>query len=479
MLIDSLIALKNNCHYLLAKVLQETVKAVRSICLNTLQEKVLRRTWEGKTYAEIAEETYHDPDYIKRIGSGLWKLLSEALGETVNKKNIHVVIQRKNRNHCKYDKQRINISSIEPQSNSLNSHNSTSIEQHKAIAKHQDWQENIDVSMFYGRTKEIATLNKWIVQDRCRLITLLGIAGVGKTALAVKVVKQIENEFKYVIWRSLRNQPSFSTWLAEIILFFSPQKDFDRSQTIDAQLSYLMTYLRQYRCLLILDNTESILQSGQPGGKYLQDYQGYGQLLRLIQDEQHQSCLLITSSEKPTGLSVREGKNSSVRSLKIGGLSRSKAQKILNNKNIFPAEKNSQHLVDYYAGNPLALKIVAVTIESLFAGDVTAFLPQGTIIFGDIWQLLDRQFQRLSNLEQQIMYCLAVNRESTTLRELQQNLTPTVSYRELLETLESLQGRSPIESTSEGFIQQPLVLEYTLEKLTVSQKLDARLADFI
>jgi hypothetical protein len=33
-----------------------------------------------------------------------------------------------------------------------------------------------------------------------------------------------------------------------------------------------------------------------------------------------------------------------------------------------------------YAGNPLALKIVATTIQGLFDGDVAQFLAQGTPI---------------------------------------------------------------------------------------------------
>jgi hypothetical protein len=37
-----------------------------------------------------------------------------------------------------------------------------------------------------------------------------------------------------------------------------------------------MEYLRQYRCLLVLDNAESVLQSGEPGGQYRSGYERYG-----------------------------------------------------------------------------------------------------------------------------------------------------------------------------------------------------------
>lgn len=78
--------------------------------------------------------------------------------------------------------------------------------------------------------------------------------------------------------------------------------------------------MRQKRCLLIFDGWENILSSKKLGGQYLNHYQGYGQLLRRVQDEQHQSCVLITSREKPTGLSLREGKKSVVRSHVVKGL---------------------------------------------------------------------------------------------------------------------------------------------------------------
>lgn len=37
-----------------------------------------------------------------------------------------------------------------------------------------DWGEAPDVSSFYGRAAELATLEQWIVSDRCRLVALLG-----------------------------------------------------------------------------------------------------------------------------------------------------------------------------------------------------------------------------------------------------------------------------------------------------------------
>jgi hypothetical protein len=40
--------------------------------------------------------------------------------------------------------------------------------------QNQDWREAIDVSVFYGHEQEILQLGQWILEDRCRLVVLLG-----------------------------------------------------------------------------------------------------------------------------------------------------------------------------------------------------------------------------------------------------------------------------------------------------------------
>ncbi|MGB3652823.1 MAG: CHAT domain-containing protein [Rivularia sp. (in: cyanobacteria)] len=328
----------------------------------------------------------------------------------------------------------------------------------------QDWGEAIDVSAFYGRNEEVNTLEKWIVTDNCRLITVVGMGGIGKTALSVKLAELVEDKFDYLIWRSLRNAPSIEELLNDLIGFLSAEHQIVLTDSLDRQISQLIDCLRAARCLVILDNLESILASDDPGS-YRQGYQGYGQLLRCVADTSHESCVLVTSREPPKGFSARKGDNLPVRMLTLRGLNYSEAKKVLAQKGLSPSEQEINRLVECYAGNPLAIKIAATTIEDIFAGDITDFLEAGTIICGDIFDLLDCQFVRLSILNKQIIYWLAINREWVSLKDLQSDIIDVVKMRDLLAALEYLQSRCLIENNSGKFTLQPVVMEYVIEEL--------------
>jgi WD40 repeat protein/transcriptional regulator with XRE-family HTH domain len=335
---------------------------------------------------------------------------------------------------------------------------------------HQDWGEAIDVSNFYGRTEELATLKQWIINDHCRLITLNGMGGIGKTALSVKLAQLLQTEFQYLIWRTLRNAPPVQELLTDMMGFLCVQNAATPG-SLDSQISQLMESLRAFRCLLVLDNAESILGSDQRAGAYREGYEGYGQLLRCIGETRHQSCLLLTSREKVRDLSIKEG--AKIRALRLVGLGTEAGQAVIREKGFSVSIDEGQALINHYAGNPLALKIVATTIQELFGGNATQFLDQGTVIFGDISDLLDRQFERLLALEKQVMGWLAIQREWMSLSELQQDIVPPVPQRSLIEALESLQLRSLIEKMTPmqresrplSFTQQPVVMEYVTSRL--------------
>lgn len=327
------------------------------------------------------------------------------------------------------------------------------------------WEEIVDVSVFYGRTEELNTLEHWILKDRCRLVAILGMGGIGKTTLSVKLAEQIQHSFEVVIWQSLRNGPPVKEILTNLLQFLSHEQKIDLTENVGEQASQLMDCLRSKRCLLVLDNLETILTSSNCAGHYREGYEGYSELLRRVGEERHQSCLVLTSREKPKRFGAIEGKTLPVRSLQLTGLNEAEGQAILKTKGLFGAENSSTVLVNCYSGNPLALKIVATTIKDLFDGNVTEFLTQSTVIFGDIRELLEQQFERLSALEKEIMYWLAVNREPVSLSQLRKNIVSSITHQKLLEALESLKRRCLIEHSTARFTLQTVVMEYVTAQL--------------
>lgn len=327
-----------------------------------------------------------------------------------------------------------------------------------------DWGEAVDVSIFYGRTEEIATLKQWTVEDRCRLVALLGMGGIGKTSLAARLGEQIRDEFEYVVWRSLRNAPSIHELLTSLIRFLPSQHD-DLPETLNGQISLLSECLNQNRCLIILDNVEAILQGGQRAGLYRQGYEDYSELIRRLGESSHRSCLILTSREKPREVGLLEGTLRPVRSLQLSGLKKEDGQKILQAEGTSGSETEQQQILEHYAGNPLALKIAATTIQDLFGGSINEFITQGTSVFGDIRDLLDQQFSRLSELGKSVIYWLAINRESISLAELREDIVLPIAPQKLLEALESLGRRSLIEKNAALFTLQPVVMEYVTDQL--------------
>jgi hypothetical protein len=276
-----------------------------------------------------------------------------------------------------------------------------------------DWGETPDAGSFYGREREQETLEHWLVADRCRLVAIVGIGGIGKTVLATKVARQVSSHFDYLIWRSLINAPPLTSMLRGWFQILSQQQLNHLPDHLDEQLELLFDYLRRQRCLLILDNVETIMQ-GSPAGQYRPGYEVYGQLIQRFGDSEHQSCLLLTSRERPQGLARLANDNTLIRFHQLAGLADSAGLAILQRQGLSGPAPVLEGLVEHYSGHPLALKLIAQTIQELFAGDIEAFLQEEAVIFDDIRDVLDQQFARLSALEQDIMVWLAIELEAVS-----------------------------------------------------------------
>ncbi|TAF56402.1 MAG: hypothetical protein EAZ60_09880 [Oscillatoriales cyanobacterium] len=435
------------------KITNDLVIAKKGKSLTPLQNAILQVSWEDEKYSDVREQYQHQyhNGYIKNQASLLLKLLSEILGVTVTKKTFRALLEER------FQSKEVTQSQVREQCEQL------------VTTPNVDWGTAERVYYCYGRTQELGTLEKWI-EDKCQLIFLLGEGGIGKTTLSIELAKEIQNKFDYIIWRSLEKSPPVEKFLADAIKLFSNQQETTLPETLEDQITRLIHYLESSHCFLILDNAESILQSGSHIGQYLEGYQGYGDLLKRIAQSSHESCLLITSREIPEAIDLMASENQRIQSLELDGLKVEEGRKIFTKIGDFFGSENEWNLViEHYAGNPFALKVAAKEIQYSLSGNLSVLVQNyfegGLLIFNKINDLLERQFDRLSPSEQVIMYWLAINYESVLYKELQEDIFSREFKIKILQSLASLRRRSLIENTELGYTQLPVLREHVINRL--------------
>src|SRR5260370_11318541 len=235
-----------------------------------------------------------------------------------------------------------------------------------STSSHFDWGDALDVHDFYGREAERLQLEQWVLQERCQVVSVLGMGGIGKSALSVTLMHQVAPAFQSVVFRSLRDPPPCQDLLADCLQVLSPQTLSALPSSLERRMDLLLACLQRQRCLLMLDSLETLLQAHNPEGGYRVGYEDYAALLSRVADAPHQSCLLITSREMPAELEPLERRRASVRALRLAGLEQEACEQLFEERDVVGSTQDRQRLVQLYAPNPLALKIVAASIVELF-----------------------------------------------------------------------------------------------------------------
>jgi ABC-type cobalamin/Fe3+-siderophores transport system ATPase subunit len=424
--------------------------------LDDLEKAILKGLWQGQTYNQIADESgYNSQNYIGDVSRKLFKILSEQLGEDINKSNFCWTIERlaNSYNNSLQQVSLINNSHINWCSN--NPQNSSKDREQDSYEKsYHELTIAPKITHFYGRERELQTLSHWLINQNTRLISIVGLPGIGKTTLIKRFVDLNLQNFNIIIWKNIKLSDSLDSIIAEIFKAIN-------SELIETgnKLTQLFNLFRQQKCLIIIDNIQELFTPGQFAGQYKAEYKDYKTFLTMITEIEHQSSLILISQEQCQEMICIDEELYPVKCLELQGLDNTD---ILKNQKLKDEESLSK-LINLYEGNPVYLQDISSLIRNIFQGKISDFLSEGLLLTENMKYQLSELFNRLSTVEQQIVLEMSKSNQPVNREQLRESLS--LSSMELINGLQSLKRRylvTTIESDKTLFILSPVFREYVI-----------------
>jgi WD40 repeat protein len=448
------------------RIADEAVTRLRGRGLTDAERVVLKGSCNDQSYEKMAEGSGFSDKYLKQdIGPKLWKLLSEALGRKVSKKTFKTAFQL-------YIPEPEVDSSDSPSTRSHPTPPSNSEGMPSALPESSDWEElAVDVSEFYGRQDERSRLESLLLSKRCRLVILHGMTGIGKTWLSQAVKQQVQASFAHVICLSLYHRPSPTQLLAKLLHQLTRHQDGHIPQTFDGLMSRLLRYFNQHACLVILDDGDAVFQEDTLAGQYRDGYGDYQKILRQLVTNPHQSCVLWVSQAEPDGLDYIA---SGVEEFSLSGFSWDEGRAWLHVQNgLNGTEAERLDLIKRCSGHPAVIqRILSRRVLDIVGRQLVELLNHWPSIVEHVQDQFDDSFNQLTDVEQQVMYWLAIAQMPLTFRQLETYMISPLS-REVMVSLMRRSLCSPIQSDvgqSPRFAQPAIVMAYVLHRFLAAIK---------
>ncbi len=260
------------------------------------------------------------------------------------------------------------------------------------------------VKQMVGRNHELEELARYLEENtiislvkRGAATALFGVAGIGKSTLAVMYYYRYQQRYAKVYWRNLGKDPYIGGMVGTIAEVMGKSFDPREVPNEDNQAMLLITWLRELvePYLLILDDCEAVLDEGGNAGP--------GWRTLFAEQDLGSARLILTSRQHIRAKSVR------VHNYEIEGLSEADGVALLR---LWGLEGYEEHLlkeaVARCQGHPLALILLAqlVTEDGLVLEELLAD-PH-------LWQkevatnLLDRVYKRLPTRQKQLICYLSI-----------------------------------------------------------------------
>ncbi|MCC3588481.1 NB-ARC domain-containing protein [Microcoleus sp. PH2017_30_WIL_O_A] len=405
--------------------------------LDDVQKAVITGVYQGKTYDEIADDCKRSESRVRNVGRQLWQILSKQLGEDVNKHNFRSTFQRlhiqssQNQKICHVNGSNHNFNFNPQILYNTNKDNQENITKNQSKSLYHDLTLAPKITSFYDRTTELQTLSHWLTHQNTRLISVLGLSGIGKTTLVKQFVDLNLEQFDVVIWKNLKLSQSLDGIITEILTGVNHD-----SVQPDNKLTQLFNVLRQKKCLIILDDIQELFIKGDWAGQFKTEYKNYQNLFTMMTEIEHQSSLILISQEQCQEMICLDEELYPIKCLELEGV---ESRSIMKNWGLKDDETWAQ-LIKLYEGNPVYLKDIVSLIKNIFGGKVADFLNEDSLIVTkDMKSRLTKLFKRLSPREQEIVLQLSKFEQPVSREDLRQSLS--LSSMDLMNGLESLRQR--------------------------------------